>query len=85
MVSKVKTLTRYGKVYPKRTLFLRVLVGTAKHKKYEYEMSTSPGGSPMIESKQTGKYFSLSWAEIITMAVQAGIDNPQLGACDEVH
>jgi hypothetical protein len=58
-------------------MFLRVHVGTAKaDDDTEYEMSLISGNTPLIKSKQTGKYFQLTWPEIIDLAVAAGIDQP---------
>jgi len=55
-------------------MFLRVHCGEAKSGKLKYEMSTAIAGMPIVESKQTGKWFTLSWQAIIDMAVKAGID-----------
>lgn len=68
-----------GRIYPKGTLFLRTHVGTATSDKAKYDMTISMEGSPTVESKQTGKFYALSWTEIITMAVAAGIDKPEKG------
>ncbi len=64
-----------GKVHEKSTLFFRQYVGDAKSGKLQYEMATNMGGStPIIESKQTGKWFTVSWQELIDLAVKAGVD-----------
>ena len=68
------TLLCVGKVYPPRSMFLRVHCGEATAGKLKYEMATLIAGMPIVESKQTGKWFTLSWQEIIDLAVKAGID-----------
>lgn len=59
---------------PPRTMILRVHCGEATSGKLKYEMSTAIAGMPVVQSKQTGKWFSLSWETIIDLAVKAGID-----------
>ena len=63
-----------GQIHPPRTMLLRIHSGEAQSGKLKYEMSVTMEGSPIIESKQTGKWFTLSWQAIIEMAVKAGID-----------
>lgn len=63
-----------GKVHPKKTLFLRELVAEAELGEGKYEMLTSMARAPMIMSKQTGKYFTLSWQDILELAIEGGID-----------
>ena len=64
-----------GKIHPKKTLFFRQNVGSAEADGRSYEMSMNVGGShPIIQSRQTEKWFTLSWQEIIDMAIEAGID-----------
>ena len=63
-----------GRVYPKGSMFLRTHVGEADDGKRKYEMATNMNGTPIIESKQTGKWFSLSWQDILNLAEKAGID-----------
>ncbi len=65
---------KLGKVHPRRTLFLREHVGEAANGTLKYELATLPGRSPYVRSKKTGKCFTLSWHDILTLAVQAGID-----------
>jgi len=71
---KPKTTETIGKIYPKHSLFLRNVVGTAESGKLKYDMTYLMNGQPMIESKQTGKWFTLEWGQIIDLAVKAGID-----------
>ena len=56
-------------------MFLRVHAGTAEYGKLKYEMAYLMGGSPIVESKQTGKWFTLSWQDILDLARKAGIDD----------
>lgn len=63
-----------GRVYPKGSMFLRTHFGTAEDGERKYEMATNMNGTPIIESKQTGKWFSLSWQDILNLAEKAGID-----------
>jgi hypothetical protein len=66
-----------GKIHDAKSLFLRVAVGKAKdpQTKIEYELTTNAGNAaPMICSGKTGKYFLLSWQNIIDLAIKAGID-----------
>ncbi len=70
-----------GKIYPRLTLIPGVFVGDAKNKNGgEYTLSTTLGVShPCITSRTTGKSFILSWEEILQMAYDAGIDEPEGG------
>jgi hypothetical protein len=74
--SKGVDVEPYGRLHEKQTMFLRQHVGEASGPDGKsYEMAVNMGGmTPIIESKQTGKWFTLSWQEILNMAVKAGID-----------
>ena len=63
-----------GEILPPKSMILRTHIGEAKQGKLEYEMSTAIAGMPIIHSKQTGKWFTLSWQTILELAVKAGID-----------
>lgn len=66
-----------GKIHPSKTLFLRETVGEATDNKtgVKYEMTNGVGGGgPIVRSSKTGKWFTLSWSEIINLAKKAGID-----------
>lgn len=65
-----------GKIHPRKSLFLRTHVGMATREKLAYDMATLPTGEPIVQSKQTGKWYVLAWTEILTLAEQAGIDKP---------
>lgn len=64
-----------GKIYPEESMILRVFVGEAKQGDKAYEMLITMTQEPIVQSKQTGKYFHLSWKEILAMAESAGIDD----------
>jgi hypothetical protein len=67
-----------GKIIEKDALILRHNVGTAEGKDgNSYEMTNSINMAPLIKSEKTGKTFSLSWSDIIAMAIEAGIDKEQ--------
>jgi hypothetical protein len=70
----MKTL---GTIHSKDTLMLRVYCGTAKSADEGYDLTTSTSGNPIVQSKSTGKFFSLGWQEIIGLAIEAGINNPE--------
>lgn len=64
-----------GKIYKSMSLFFRQHVGEAKRENSNYELSMVINDqTPLVCSKQTGKYFSISWQEIIELAIEAGID-----------
>lgn len=69
---------KHGKILPKDTMLMRLHTGTATQGPAQsYDMSVNVGNNcPIVESKQTGKWFTLSWADIISMAQKAGIDTP---------
>lgn len=69
---------KIGKIHPPESMFLRKNVGTAKADDGTvYELTTTfSDGSPIVNSDKTGKYFTLSWTDIINLAVDAGLDKP---------
>ncbi|MFV2030810.1 hypothetical protein [Neisseria sp. S1] len=56
-------------------LMLRQEVGSGKMGEKEYAMQLSLEGTPIVESKTTGKKFMLTWDGIVKLAVEAGIDD----------
>ena len=69
-----------GPVHKNKTMFLREHVGDATGEKgRKYELSFVNMHTPAILSKQTGKYFTLSWQDILELAVEAGIDTKEGG------
>jgi len=63
-----------GEIHKPRTLFLRNHVGEATRGKLSYKMSTLMIGTPVVQSCQTGQWFTLSWENILELARAAGID-----------
>lgn len=63
-----------GEILPSTSLMLRNHVGEASCGDLKYEMSTGMNGAPIVRSKQTGKWFTLSWQAILELADKAGID-----------
>lgn len=65
-----------GKIHPRGTIFLRRSYGKASDPRTDrdYDLDGSTGGLPMITSGRTGKIWSISWDELIDLAVAAGID-----------
>ena len=73
-----KKISDIGKVHPSRTMFLRQDVGSAEDPNtgIEYQLTTGMGsGCPIVQSGKTGKWFTISWTDIIGMAVVAGIND----------
>ena len=68
-----------GQIYPKDKLILRMDVGRAENGDKVYEMSTTMNGAPIVRSEQTGKWWIIGWDELIKLAVEAGIDEPEKG------
>ena len=68
-----------GKLLPSRTLLLKAVAAEAKTPDgRSYDCTTMvPGGTPIVTSGQTNRIFVLTWPEIITMAIAAGIDEPE--------
>lgn len=70
-----------GKIYERDAMLLRVLVGTTTsgNTGIDYELAITVGHNPQVKSMKTGRTFSLSWEELIAIAINAGIDNePEL-------
>ena len=66
-----------GKIHPSTTLFMTVHVGEADRGEFKYDMSTGMSMSPIIRSTLTGKFFTLSWQDVLNLAVAAGIDKEE--------
>ena len=67
-----------GEIYPSGSLLLRDAVGSVgDNEGNKYELCTLMNRGPLVQSKQTGKYFSLSWEDIVRLAVEAGIDEEE--------
>jgi len=65
-----------GFIHSKGSLFLRENVGTADTDEGPaYEMSLHVGSrEPILQSVKTGKQFTLTWKQLLELAVKAGID-----------
>lgn len=72
--SELNAVLCIGKVYPAKSMFFRNHVGTADDGERKFEMATSMNGTPILQSAKTGKWFLLSWQDIIDLAGKAGID-----------
>lgn len=67
-----------GQLFSKKSMFLRTNCGTAKATDGTvYELTQSVNGSPLVMNKTTGKYWSISWQELIDLAKAAGIDTTE--------
>ena len=65
-----------GKIEPKGTLCMRQHAGKGEAAGIEYELCTGiASGSPVIRSSKTGKWFFLSWEDILNLAIEAGIND----------
>ena len=77
-------LGELGRLYPgpkevkQSVMFLRVAVTDEDATDDEgnaYELAINAGGStPIVISRQTGRTFTLSWNDILSLAVSRGID-----------
>lgn len=67
-----------GKLYPKDTLFMSIEAGAASSDERSYALlHCMISGAPIIESKQTGIWWSIKWTELLSLAVAAGIDGEE--------
>jgi hypothetical protein len=63
-----------GELHDNGALFLRMSCGTAKgDDSGELELSTTMSGSPIVRSEKTGHWFTLSWQDIVRLAVARGV------------
>lgn len=64
-----------GQVLPKDALFLSVRFGSAKDPDNgrEFDLSTDMHHQPLITSKSTGKTWTVTWSELISLAIVAGV------------
>lgn len=68
-----------GTIHPSGSLLLRSSRGDAEAVDgRKYEFSTTLHGQPCIRSEKSGKYFVVSWEELLQMAIDAGIDNAEV-------
>ena len=70
-----------GKLFSKDTLILRFNVGEAEIVGMKYELSFHGStNEPIVRSKQTGKFWIASWADLVRLAREAGVDKEEGGA-----
>lgn len=68
-------MNNIGTIHDKSTYFFRIEAGEATLESKSYELSVNASGNtPIVRSNQTGKFFTLTWQDIINMAIDAGID-----------
>ncbi len=67
-----------GTIHDPKALMLRVHCGEAESENdgVKYDLATSMAGNPIVCSRKTGQWFSLSWSDIINLAISAGINEP---------
>lgn len=66
---------KYGKIVESSTLMLRISCGEATDENgVKYELTTSPSGNSIVRSGKTGRFFVLSWRDVVKMAQNAGIN-----------
>lgn len=65
-----------GVIHPPQTLFLRQAVGkvTNDENGNEYEIDLVGAMSPCVKSLTTGQWWTISWDDLVQMAVEAGVD-----------
>lgn len=65
-----------GTLSPPKTLFFRVDAGEAAERGGDtYQLAIDVASNvPIIRNQRTGRWFSLSWRDIIGLAKTAGID-----------
>ena len=66
----------FGEILSKDALMLVRAVGSTSGDDAGYDFSVGMSMCPIVKSEATGKYFCLSWSDIINLAVSAGIDEP---------
>lgn len=71
------TKTAWGTVHPEYAMFFRASAGEAEDEEAgtSYELSTSMGTrAPIIHSRQTGKWWTISWQRLLDLALAEGVD-----------
>ena len=65
---------RLGRIDAAGAFFICEARGEAEAADVTYELNTHLSGAPMVRSGKTGKTFSLSWHDVLRLAIDAGID-----------
>lgn len=68
-----------GKILARDIMILRRFV--AENEEYQIYL-TIPREEPIVQSVKTGRYFHLSWSDIISQAQAAGIDEEEVMTAD---
>ena len=63
-----------GVLNAKSTMIFHQQAGTAEGADVTYTLINALSGEPLVRSSKTGKEFRLSWQDIVTLAIRAGID-----------
>lgn len=63
-----------GEVCGKDEMFMGIDAGEASLNDKKYGLSVSMQSTPIVLSRQTGKWYVLTWEDIVRLAVQRGID-----------
>ncbi|WP_418648852.1 hypothetical protein ACNQFN_11330 [Thauera butanivorans] len=69
-----------GKVHPSATLMLWNHAGTAKSGGNQYEFGFAMDGTPVVLSESSNRLWTISWRELLDMAIAAGVDLPDSAA-----
>ena len=70
---------KIGNLHPPGTLFFRISAGEAGPTEdgTTYELSTNVGGGhPIIGNNKTGRYWSITWQQLLQLARENGLDEP---------
>lgn len=67
-----------GTLHDNTALFLRQDVGSAEVEGHgKFELTTNVGGStPIIRCEATGKWWTITWKDLVGLAIDAGVAKP---------
>lgn len=70
---------KIGLIKGRQTLFFRADCGEAQEQGGDkYELSTNMGGGmPIVRNERTGKWWTITWKEMIDIAKKMGIDEEE--------
>ncbi len=65
-----------GKIIKKDSLVLRFAIGKAvdENTTNEYELTNDCNGRPLVKSLKSGKSWTITWNELIQLAIENGVD-----------